>query len=266
MQMTAKPPKVPSAALAAANAISEQLLRVVRPFFWQRRRRILNGASAFVLRFDERYVGVTADHVIEHYLSALDACPSVRCQLGECWVSPEKTMIGRSRGLDLATFEVDPLMLAAMGADAIDCRTNWPPPVIRRGDSLTLAGFLDNHRSERLPGYYEHQAWGAHTIAEDATERNVVVTYSPDGVSRATPDVQKPPLKFNMSGCSGGLAVSVQNVNGLLRWAPAAVIYKGPSGESHGGFADFDVIKLRPLGFIRSDGTFYDAVTGWLAS
>ena len=70
----------------------------MRPFFWQRQGRIINGASAFVLRFEERYVGVTADHVIEQYLLALDAYPSIGCQLGECSVSPERAIVARSRG------------------------------------------------------------------------------------------------------------------------------------------------------------------------
>jgi hypothetical protein len=260
------PIEVPPAALAAANAVSQQLLRVVRPFFWQRHGRILNGASAFVLRFEGRYVGVTADHVIEQYLSALDTCSSIGCQLGECFVSPERTIISRSRSLDLATFEVDPNMLATMEADAIDCRTNWPPRAVRRGDSLTLAGYLNNHRSELSRGFYEHQAWGAHPIADDVTARNIVVAYDPEDAVPTTDRVQKPPPKFNMSGCSGGLAVLVQNVNGEVRWSPAAVIYKGPTGASEGGLVDFDLIYLRPLSFVLPDGTIDDPNTGWLPS
>ena len=80
----------------------------------------------------------------------------------KCWVSPEKALIGRSEGFDTATFEVDPAMLPAMGAEAIDCRAEWPPPQVRTGDTLTLAGYLDNHRQELSLGRYVHEAWGGH--------------------------------------------------------------------------------------------------------
>jgi hypothetical protein len=44
----------------------------------------------------------------EHYLAALGADGSVRCQLGHCFVSPEKALLGRNNDLDIATgFEFD---------------------------------------------------------------------------------------------------------------------------------------------------------------
>lgn len=252
------------AALAAVNEVSQWLLRVVRPFFWQVKGRILNGASAFVLRFEERYVAVTADHVIAQYLSALDHDPSVRCQLRECWVSPNAALISRSQALDLATFEVDPVMLPKMGAEAVDCRSNWPPPPVLKGDTLSLAGFLDGHRHEQSRGYYEHRAYGGHAIVDDVTARNIVVTYSPEEVCATNEAVQKPPLKFNMSGCSGGLAVLVRRVGDKIDWVPSGLIYKGSGDQSGGGFAEFDLIHLRPLSFIRTDGTVDDPNVGWL--
>jgi hypothetical protein len=184
--VVAGPNAIPPAALAAADVVSRHLLRVVRPLFWQVNGRILNGASAFVLQFERRHVAVTADHVIAQYLTARGANPAVKCQLGECWVSPEKALIGRSEGFDTATFEVDPAMLPAMGAEAIDCRAEWPPPQVRTGDTLTLAGYLDNHRQELSLGRYVHEAWGGHGVADDVTARNIIVTYSPDGASPVT--------------------------------------------------------------------------------
>ena len=67
-----------------------------------------------------------------------------------------------------------------------------------------------------------------------------------------------------MSGCSGGLAVLIRKINGLIRWSPVAVIYKGPAGLSEGDLGEFDLIYLRPLSFIRPDGTVDDPDLGWL--
>jgi hypothetical protein len=259
-----KPKVIPQAAFAAANAVSEHLLRVVRPLFWQVNQRILNGASAFILRFEERYVAVTAEHVIEQYLSALNAHPSLICQMGECSVSPREALIGRSQGLDLATFEVNPAMLPAMGAEAIDCRSCWPPPVVHKGDTLTLAGYLDNHRSEVALGYYAHEAWGGHGLVDEVSPRNILTIYSLADTLPARAGVPQPPLRLNLSGCSGGLGVLVRKVGGQLVWVPVGVIYRGSGAESSGDLAEFDQIYLRPLSFIRPDGTIDDPDAGWL--
>ncbi len=252
-------------ALKVASALSQRLLGIVRPFFWQVNGCVLSGASAFVLRFEQRLVAVTAEHVIAQYLAAKGNDHRVRCQLGQCFVSLEDVLIGRSRDLDIATFEVDPNSLPAMGAEAIDCRDAWPPPAVHVGDTLTLAGYLDNHRAELSRGYYEHQAWGGHGIADDVTARNIVTTYSQGRDLALGQDIPTPPPKFNMSGCSGGLAVLVRNVDGEMCWYPAAVIYKGPSALSSGDFEDIDLIHLRPLSFIHPDGTLDDPhAGGWL--
>jgi len=263
-----EPSLIPQSALVAANALSQHLLRVVRPCFWQRNGRILSGGSAFILRFEKRYVAVTADHVIQHYLMAVGRDPAVKCQLGQCFISPREALISRSQELDIATFEVDPTKLKAMGAEPVDCRSDWPPPSVHVGDTLSLAGYLDNHRFEVEPGYYRHEAWGGHGLVEDVTARTIVTAYSYDQTAPLHSEAQQPPMKFNMSGCSGGLAVLVRNVEGKLKWTPAALIYKGPTGESHGGFADFDMIHLRPLSFIGPDGTIGEgsADMRWLPS
>jgi hypothetical protein len=67
-----------------------------------------------------------------------------------------------------------------------------------------------------------------------------------------------------MSGCSGGPVILFKTVNGLLRWFPVGLIYKGPDGKAEGELASFDRIHIRRLHFIRPDGSIDEPDQGWL--
>jgi hypothetical protein len=176
--------------------------------------------------------------------------------------SPIRSLL--SAKLDIATFEVDPAKLPEMGAVPFDCRRNWPPPEVNDGDTLTLAGYLDTRRNKIRRGHYEHEAWGAHGIADAVSPREIVTVYDPETTFAANDSVAKPPLGFNMSGCSGGPVVVLKLVNGLMRCFPAGFIYKGPDGKAEGKFATFDRIHIRKIHLIQPDGTIADPESGWL--
>jgi hypothetical protein len=243
------------------------MLKVARPLFLHigvPNDGPLRGASTFIMQFKARHIAVTADHVIGQYIDALAADDRTICQIGECQVWPEKTLIARSAKLDIATFEVEPAKLHEMGAVPLDCRKDWPPPEVIDGDSLTLAGYLDTRRNKIRRGHYEHEAWGAHGIADAVSPREIVTVYDPENAFAAGDGVPKPLLGFNMSGCSGGPVVVHKLVNGLMRWFPAGFIYKGADGKAEGEFATFDRIHIRKLHFIQPDGTVADPESGWL--
>jgi hypothetical protein len=259
--------KLTGAARKIADEISAHTLKVARPLFWHigaRNEGVPRGATAFILRFEHRFVAVTADHVIEEYFADLDADKRTMCQLSSCRVWPEKSLIARSTTLDMASFEIDPGQLAGMGADTIDCRGQWPPPDVSVGDSLTLTGFLDTQRAKIAAGHYEMRAWGAHGIADAVTERDIVTIYDPESALSPHDAVAKPPVGFNMSGCSGGPVILVKQVNGLVRWFPVGLIYKGPNGKAEGELASFDRIHTRRLHFLQPNGSINEPNTGWL--
>jgi hypothetical protein len=252
----------------AANVLSAHTLKVARPLFWHigmRNSGVPTGGSAFILQFEHRLVVVTADHVIDQYFADLKGDDRTVCQLAKSQVWPEKSLIARSAKLDIATFEIEPAQIGRAEAETIDCRGAWPPPGVEEGDTLTLTGFLDKQRNKIGPAHYEMQAWGAHGIADAVTDWDIVTVYEPDRVLIARYDVPKPPLGFNMSGCSGGPALLVKQVNGSLRWFPVGLIYKGPVGKAaEGELAGLDRIYIRRIHFLNPDGTINEPDTGWL--
>jgi hypothetical protein len=56
---------------------------------------------------------------------------------------------------------------------------DWPAPEVQVGDTLTLAGYLDKQRAQIARGHYEMEAWGANTIADGVSEREIVTVYDP---------------------------------------------------------------------------------------
>lgn len=259
--------KITKEGLQAASVVSALLLRVARPFYWHPgvgRGGRLRGASMFVLQFEGRHVGVTADHVLAQYFDALNADGRMICQIGQAAFDPGRALIARSPRLDIATFDIDPQELSKMGAIALDCRKQWPPPEILKGQTLSMAGYFDERRTEVARGHYEMEAWGAHGIADDVTARGIITIYEPASTLAGIDGIPKPPLGMNLSGCSGGPAILVKEVNGLMRLFPAGLIYRGPSGAAEGEMGTFDTIHIRRLHFIHPDGSIDDPDKGWL--
>jgi hypothetical protein len=71
--------------MKAAGVVSAYMLQATRPLFWHigvKNDGVLRGASTFILQFADRYVAVTADHVIAQYLEAMAADERTLCQIG----------------------------------------------------------------------------------------------------------------------------------------------------------------------------------------
>lgn len=264
------PPKrtVSKEGRAAANEVASLLLKVARPMFWHigvKNNGTPRGATAFVLQFGQRLIGVTADHVIDEYLAALKADERMLCQLGTARIWPERSIVARSKSLDIATFAISQDELINSKTVPLDCSgSNWPPPEIAEGDTISMAGFLDESRDRRGYREYDMSAYGGHGIAESVTPRTIVTVYEPQKVGAPMPGIPLPPLGLNMSGCSGGPVLLMKATAGILRWHIIGLIYQGPKGTAEGELANSDRVFIRRIHFLNSDGTINDPDTGWL--
>jgi hypothetical protein len=251
----------------ARKEIAEFTLQICKPLYWHDRNlswpKTMRGASCFVARFPTRLIMVTADHVYATYLEDLGQNPSLVCQLGVLPIDLNDTLIDRDQDLDIATFAIAEADLARIPGTPVDCTGDWPPPDPQRMRAVSLAGFPEHirvlHPAERAATFAAYGALGA---IEDFSDREIIVTYEPERDERMA-GVPKPPLGFNMSGCSGGPALMHGIENGLHRWFLSGFIIRG-SGISEGDAQEFDIVRLRRIHFIKSDGTLSRELSGWL--
>jgi len=71
------------------------------------------------------------------------------------------------------------------------------------------------------------EACGTHRVADAVSDRDILTIYDPATAFATSDDVAKPPLGFNMSGCSGRPAIIVKEVNGLMRASSTRGLAKG---------------------------------------
>ncbi|MBS0471360.1 MAG: hypothetical protein JSR60_09830 [Proteobacteria bacterium] len=238
------------------RAVDDYTLQLGRPLYWHSgaARGDIVGASCFIMKFADRLVGVTADHVIALFLNAKQQNPKLICQMSDAVVDLEERLIDRNEELDIATFSVDQKILNDSRAVTIDVTDCWPPPKVEIRDTLTLTGFPESLRKMPAIGHCEFGAWGAMPTVEDVTERQLIVVFDPTR-DKVRGESRMPPLGFNMSGCSGGPALLHKPVNGLLRWFPVGMMSASPSEKQLGIFEDIDIIRINRIHMLRPDGT-----------
>lgn len=241
------------------DEVAKLTLQVARPIIWHDPRvgfpKAIEGATCFFLRFEGGIVGITADHVVTTYEAALAITPGIVCQLKASRpIDLLGSIVARDERLDLATFTVSEEVVGQAEAVALDCRGDWPPPMPQRGCLLSACGFPELIREVDAQGVGQFKAYGALAAVDDVTDWDIITTYEPerDLDSGLAP---KPPLGFNMSGCSGGPVLAHGLRNGLLRWFPVGMIVRGPRGDGSRLFDGVDIIHSRRIDFIRPDGT-----------
>ena len=228
-------------------------LKICKPLYWHDRNlswpKKVRGASCFVVRFAERLIMITADHVYREYQEALERTSSVVCQLDIMPFNLNDALIDRDWDLDIATFAISETQLAQIPCTAVDCTGKWPPLNPERMRAVSIAGFPEGirllHPAARAATF---QAYGALAAIEDFSDREIIVTYEPERDQPMAVGVPRPLLGFNMSGCSGGPALMHGIQNGLHRWFLTGLIIGG-SGVSEGAAQEFDTIRLRRIHF-----------------
>jgi hypothetical protein len=243
-------------------AMSEQIANLARsafaPLYWHHPNtpwpRTLRGGSCFFLRFGDRTFGVTAAHVMQALQGTIAEAPDLIVQIRTGVFAADASLIDIDADLDLATFRVANSFPESVGQIALSCSAaDWPPPTPTDGGPIVVLGYPESQRFTKAPREADFYAYGGINFIESVGDRTILMTYDPSQVV-AGQGAPKPPLHFNMSGCSGGLGMIVVRRRGITRWFPAGVIITGDGGESSGALGDIDLIQLRRISFIRADG------------
>lgn len=247
------------------DEVANLTMKAALPLVWHDPRepwpKRLPGGTCFALRFEDRLIGVTAEHVIRAFEDAKREASPLESLLRTVRLDLPKAIIDRDAELDLATFRVNEEHLIESKAIALDCRDTWPPPEPRKGEALSFAGFPEILKVRSYPHLLEFRAFVDVTHAEDVSERTIVATYEPsrDVRVRASPAI--PDIGADWSGCSGGPVIMHIERNGLHRWFPAGVIMGGPKKSSRDGtqtssgiMREFDTFLFRRIHFLTPDG------------
>ncbi len=250
------------------KTVANLTLRAARPLVWHNAKeswpKRLLGGTCFVLRFERSLIGVTADHVIRAFEDAILQVPTTVCLLRTVLFDLAGVIIDRDAVLDIATFGVTETQLLESKAIAIDCRSQWPPPILDLGRELSVAGFPQALAALCSWDNVQFKAFNSLCRVEDVTDRDIITTYEPARDRRVLSAPEFPVLGANLSGCSGGPVLMHLLRNGIHRWFAVALLTGGPRPLSDAVVREFDMYTHRRLHFISTDGSINRQGRGWL--
>lgn len=223
--------------------------------FQSRSQNQFVGASCFVLNIKGGYIGVTAAHVIEIFRAAKRATPTTICQLMHIEIDLEKNLISQSSERDIATFAVPENMIDDGLRPGILHYQDWPPPPPVKGAHTMFIGYPESMRTSNGPADMQFRAWAGLDFVEDVTSREFIMAYDPNRTRSMLKNTGLPPPSFNLSGCSGGPALTFELKEGYINTYASGVITDGPNEGSSGAFSEIAVIHAARLDCMRADGS-----------
>jgi hypothetical protein len=122
------------------------------PFWWhgldkEGKYRIHHNGTICFVQTPKRLIAVTAWHVFNEYRAAKAQQPNIRCQFGSTTTEPEARLIAESEYLDLATFDVSEVVVAAAGGSPY-APLIWPTREVSGGEALLYGGYPGSLRVE----------------------------------------------------------------------------------------------------------------------
>jgi hypothetical protein len=112
----------------------------------------LASGTGVLIRFNEKLVGVTCQHVLASFRKKREANPRTIFAFGRLVVDTESLVLDESRDLDLVSFDFTNLSgrLADRGRTVEP--TKWPPEEITMDDTVAFAGFPGEWREQPAKG------------------------------------------------------------------------------------------------------------------
>jgi len=234
------------------------------PFFWTLRdsngREMTKGGSAFFLNTGERIFAVTAAHVVKECLQDTKSRMFIQCMIGSDLGTPvpfhlgDRLIDGHS-GIDIATFWMTPEEIQRTGRQVLRGCYQWPPPLRQVDGGVTYCGFPGNGRRWLAPREIIFGIVAMAGIVSSSNETAISILIEREHLRQVLGD-KAMPENYDFGGISGGPVIAIVQTPTLRLWMPAGVIVQGPNpsgmlGESISGL---EIIKARPVHFIKPDG------------
>jgi len=140
--------------------LARLLVRYAQPVFFGQSPVLaysaeLSSGTGSLVRFGDKFVGVTCHHVLAGYRRQREEDPAIIFHFGRLQLDPEQYVIAESLELDLVTFDLTSFMgtVEGMSPQNFIDPIRWPPEAFTTEDVFAFAGFPGIWREQVSRGY-----------------------------------------------------------------------------------------------------------------
>jgi len=221
------------------------------PFYWHLPNgQCLNNGTMTFLRTPKKLLGVTAEHVLRSYEKCANDQKILRLMNAYITDLPDR-IIDRSATLDLATIEIDEIILKSIGKEVVPLEPS--PRLPQEGKGVMLAGYHENgRRVDELPNTINFGLFTCNEVIRRITNTQISIMLNRDDMINV-PGIETLPQNYNLSGISGGPLIALfETQNYISYYRLAGIIVQQPDYENS-DIAIERVIATR-VDMIREDG------------
>jgi hypothetical protein len=165
------------------DQMSKYAVRFAKPVFFGQSPHSsptahLRNGTATLLKLDDRYLGVTCQHVLDSYRRLRTESPNTTFYFGSVPFDVEKHLISEDREHDLAIVDLTPFV--GKWSDLTEASfvqpMTWPPRDVSKDDVLCLAGFPGIWREQRGLGHLRFYSLQSGTSEVLSVREDTIVT------------------------------------------------------------------------------------------
>jgi len=206
----------------------------------------LRNGTATLLRLQDRFLGVTCQHVLEEYRQ-FRAIQEAIFQLGPVRTDPEKYLVSEDRNWDLAI--VDLTTFVGKVRDLTEANfvqpAVWPPQDVSEQDVLCLAGFPGIWREQKDLGHLRFYSFSSGTGEVLSVGDDKIVTTIQ--IQNCITQINNGKVLGSLGGLSGGP---------VFVWRKTPILVAELVGFIYEYQEKLDLMFVRAAKVIREDGTF----------
>jgi hypothetical protein len=226
----------------------------------------VKGGTAFLLDTGKRIFAVTACHVVEECLTYSKSSRFIQCMIGSKFGSAIPFFLGdriidAHPGIDIATFWLTEAEIQRAGIQVLRgfYHPRWPPPLAQLDRGVTYCGYPGNGRRNLGRREISFGVVSMAGIVSSINEPSLSILIERENLLQVLGN-QAMPDDYDFGGISGGPVLAIVDTGTIRCWMPAGVIFQGPNPNGLAGesIVGLEIIKARPVHFIKPDG-FLDA-------
>jgi hypothetical protein len=165
-------------------------------------------------------------------------------------------IIDAHAGIDIATFDVTRQEIESLRHTVLTgYQREWPPPFPQIDRGVIYCGYPGKTREPVGPREIIFGRFGSAGIISSLSETSVSIQIERENLFRVLGEGVMSD-GYDFGGISGGPLVAMVETAALRSWMPAGVVIQGPnpSHDASQSISGFEMIKARPIQFIKADG------------